>query len=127
MINRAALILKYKQPAIDWINEIDPDEDADQITQESVNKERMVYLIPDRAAFDEDTVRMWVELNHEALFKNELEDWYNEESLWPEELNLELFDTWFEVECHSVVIDTSEEPIVEEYFEEDDDGGAEVH
>ena len=120
MINRAALLLRYKQPAIDWINETDPYEDSPAIELDRVNEECSVYLIPDRAAADEDTVRMWVELNHVALLENELAGWYEDESLMPPNLSLELFDEWFDVECHSIVLDTSDEPIVEETYEADD-------
>lgn len=125
MINRAVVILKFKQPAIDWINEVD--EDGDIVDINSVNNDRIVYLIPDRAAFDEDTIRSWVELNHEALFKNELGFWYTDEDSWPQDLSLAVFDAWFEVECHSMLVDTSDEPIVEEVYEEDESGGEEVH
>ena len=45
MINRAALILKYKTPAIKWINEADPYQDDPGITNEFVNSDRTVYLI----------------------------------------------------------------------------------
>jgi hypothetical protein len=120
MINRAALLLRYKQPAVDWINESDPYKDSPGIELDRVNEERNVYLIPDRAAADEGTVRVWVELNHAALFENELAGWYEDESLMPSNLSLELFDEWFDVECHSIVLDTSDEPIIEETYDEDD-------
>ena len=119
MINRAALLLRYKQPAVDWINRTDPYKDSPEIELETVNEERNVYLIPDRAAADEGTTRMWVELNHLALLENELAGWYEDESLMPANLSLELFDEWFDVECHSIVLDTSDEPIIEETYEEE--------
>lgn len=123
MINRAAFLLRYKQPAVDWINEVDPSEDEPQVSLADVNRERTVYLIPDQAAADDDTVRSWVELNYEALMENELGAWYTDSSLVPE-FTLEMFDEWFEAECHSLVLDTSDEPIIEESNEYDDD---EIH
>ena len=121
MINRAALILRYKQPAVDWINESDPYGGSLGLELANVNQDRSVYLVPDDVADDDETVRSWVVLNHRALLENELGDWYTDESFLPQELNLELFDAWFEVECHSVIIDTSEEPIVEEFDEDPDE------
>ena len=40
MINRAAIILRYREPAMRWINEADPYEDDPGITLRTVNKER---------------------------------------------------------------------------------------
>ena len=33
MVNRTALLLRYKEPAIEWINETDPVEDAMVFTE----------------------------------------------------------------------------------------------
>ena len=121
MINRAAIILRYKQPAVDWINEVDPIEDGHPVSLIDVNRERTVYLIPDRAADDDNTVRSWIELNYEALMENELGAWYTDDSLMPKNLTLSMFDDWFEVECHSMIIDTSDDAIIEELDEYEDD------
>ena len=45
MINRAAVILKYKAPFIQWVNDADPYKDNPGITLESENKDCTVYLI----------------------------------------------------------------------------------
>ena len=42
MINRAAIILKYKPPAVQWINEVDPYEETQEISLEEANHERTV-------------------------------------------------------------------------------------
>ena len=106
MINRAALLLRYKEPAVAWINAADPYEQDPGITLERVNEERTVYLISDEDADTTDTVHAWVKLNYEALFENELEGWYVDESLWPKERSFQLFNDWFSVECHTVLRDT---------------------
>jgi len=48
----------------------------------------------------------WIALNYKQLFENEFEDWYTDETLWPQKRTRKLFNEWFEVECHSVLIDT---------------------
>jgi hypothetical protein len=45
MLNRAAIILKYKEPAIHWVNEADPSPESDPLSLEDANMERTVYLI----------------------------------------------------------------------------------
>ena len=106
MLNRAAIVLKYKPPAVKWINDADPYDDDPGITLESVNQDRTVYLISDDDGDTQDTVTRWVKRNYAALFESEPDDWYTDPSLWPQHRTLELFHEWFEVECHTVLIDT---------------------
>jgi hypothetical protein len=103
MINRAAIILKCKKPFIHWVNEVDPHNTDPGITLEEVNQERTVYLITDD---DAENLEDWLHLNFMKLFEHELEDWYTDESLWPKSRDRKLFDEWFKIECHCVLIDT---------------------
>ena len=114
MVNRAALILKYKAPAIKWINEADPYEDDPCITKEFVNSDRTVYLLKDEVADHPDDLADWVEMNVEILFENELSGWYNDPDLWPTDRSYTLFKKWFSVECHTVLEDTVGEPIIDD-------------
>jgi hypothetical protein len=114
MINRAALILKYKQPAVDWINATDPVKGKPSLTVEEVNEDRTVYLIQDEQADDPDVLEVWLRLNVEALFEDEISGWYQDDSLWPKNLNYKLFQSWFDVECHTVIIDTGENEIIDD-------------
>ncbi len=106
MLNRAALILKYKEPAIQWINGADPCNNDPGITIESVNEECTVYLISNQDADSPDAVDRWIKRNWQALFETELEGWYTDPDLWPKTRTLKLFHAWFTVECHTVVCDT---------------------
>jgi len=106
VINRAALLLRYKEPAVRWINEADPKPDSREVTLEGVNEERLVYLISDEDADSPSHVETWVRSNFQALFENELNGWYTDPSLWPKPLTYQLFQSWFEIECHSVIVDT---------------------
>lgn len=115
MINRAAVMLKYKQTAVDWINEVDP-KPSDNITLESVNQERTVYLVSHEDADSPDLVNRWVKANYKALFENELYAWYIDDSLWPKKRSFKVFQEWFDIECHTMVEDTVGTPI----FDEDD-------
>jgi len=108
LINRAAIILRYKEPAVKWVNDADPYNDSLGITISEINEDRTVYLIRDQDADSSDTVKEWVELNYLALFETELEGWYADPSLWPKDMSLQTFYSWFNVECNSVIIDTVE-------------------
>lgn len=114
MINRCVVILKYKDPAIRWINEADPYHEDPGITKEDVNEDRTVYLISDEVGESPEAVREWIKLNREVLFESELEGWYNSPELWPKKRTQKLFDDWFDVECHTVLEDTVEGPIFDD-------------
>jgi len=106
MVNRAAVLLRYRKPAVAWINEADPYHDDPGITLSDTNEERTVYLISNEDADDAKTFEGWLKSNYLALFETELEGWYVDESLWPEKRNFETFKSWFSVECHTVLLDT---------------------
>jgi len=106
MLNRAAVLLRYKAPAVAWINEADPYETDPRATLSSVNEERTVYLISDADADTADTLATWVKKNYLGLFENELEGWYVDESLWPKKRDFDTFNAWFSVEWHTVLLDT---------------------
>lgn len=106
MINRAAVLLRYREPAVQWINDADPYSDDPGISQDDVNRERTVYLISDEDAETDEAVEAWVELNYRVLFEEELQGWYSDPELWPRDLSFELFQAWFDVEWHTVILDT---------------------
>jgi hypothetical protein len=112
VVNRAALILKYKSPAISWINEADPNKEDPGITTDDVNVERTIYLISSADGDTEQTVERWVKRNYKALFEEELDGWYTDPELWPKKRTLKLFREWFDVECHTVLIDTVDGVII---------------
>ncbi len=115
MINRAAILLKVKHPAIGWINEADP-LGKDQITLENANEERTVYLVDDYVAEDPVNRMHWLKLNWKVLFETELEGWYVDDALWPKNLTFKMFQEWFELECHSVITDTVDAPLEDDGY-----------
>lgn len=116
MINRGTILLRYREPMIRWINDADPyDEDPD-ITREDVQCDRTGYLVADEDSDGKDAVERWVEANVEVLFESELKGWYTDPKLWPKPRDLESFQEWFDVEYHSVIIDTVRGEIQNEEF-----------
>lgn len=116
MINRTAVILKYKAPAIKWINEIELQQgDKNLTSEEDVNSnDQNIYLISEDENTPESTY-IWCEQNYKILFMTELEDWYIDKKLWPNELSYKLFNQWFDINWHSTIIDTVDnEPLLDE-------------
>lgn len=106
MVNRAAILLRYKAPFIRWVNDADPVESDPGITEMELHSERTIYLISDEDADNDRAVQAWLKRNYKKLFESELEGWYTDPELWPNPRSLNLFHEWFSVECHTVIIDT---------------------
>jgi len=71
-----------------------------------VNEDRTVYLISDGDGDSTATVARWVKRNYGTLFETELEGWHVDPSLWPEKRTLKVFREWFDIECHTMILDT---------------------
>ena len=107
MLNRAALICRYKQPFVDWINAVDP-APSRTVELDDVNQEHTVYLVE---AEEEHELTAWLKLNHQTLFERELEGWYTDPALWPEDRSLKALRAWCTIELHTVVVDTGDSPL----------------
>lgn len=81
---------------------------------ESVNDDLPVYLVGDEDADSDETLEEWIRSNFQELFESELEGWYTDPDLWPADRNFDLFKKWFDVECHTVLLDTVGGPIVDD-------------
>lgn len=102
MLNRSAFIVRYRQPFVDWINEVDP-YPRHTVTLERANDDATVYLVDvdGEADFSE-----WIRLNHGLLFEELLNDWYTDPSLWPQDRSYQTLQKWCSFEFHSLVLDT---------------------
>ncbi len=98
-IDRHAVVLIPKQPFIDWINEIYPDEN---ITLNS--KESNVYLV-NNSFKDMETL---LKRNYKMFFIMELEDWSTNKKDWPKKQTYKMFQQWFSVSTSYLVYDTEQ-------------------
>ena len=101
MLNRAALILWYKQPFVDWINAADPSPSSHTLTLAEGNQEHTVYLVE---VEDEDELAEWLARHHKKLFEQELNGWYTDRALWPWDRSLRMLKEWCSIELHTVVV-----------------------
>lgn len=110
MLNRAALIVRPKQPYLDWAAGLDvsglvPD----------VGGEKTVYLIPEFES-DEEGLRVLKRVYGE-IFERELDGWYTDPSAWPQKRDFKIFQQWFSIELHSVVEDVVDDALIDDEFE----------
>ncbi|MHB8612319.1 MAG: hypothetical protein ACYDAL_07805 [Candidatus Dormibacteraceae bacterium] len=108
MLNRAALILRYRQPFVDWINATDPSPSSHLVTLAEVSLERTIYLIE---VEDEDALASWLRRHHLEIFEEELSRWYTDPKLWPRDRSVKVLKEWCTLELHTVVLDFGDSPI----------------
>jgi len=115
-INRSLVILRHKQPFLDWLMSADPNPPK-HLTLASLEEDGDAFLIPGEptVANEADAVK-WVEKRWAMLFEHVLSNWLTDEDLWPKNRTLKLFRKWFIVEHRSMVWDLTNEPLdIEEW------------
>jgi len=111
MLNRSAVLLTCKQPFVDWINGVEPNDEVYNVTISDVNRERTVSLIDEESA---ENLESMLKQNYKMFFELECFNWYTDESLWPSKFTLKLFHEWFDIECNYVVEDLVGTEIIDE-------------
>lgn len=110
MVNRAALIVRPKQPFLDWAARLD-----DSGLVPDVDGEKTVYLIPEFES-DEEGLRLLKRVYAE-IFERELDGWHTDSSAWPQRRDFKTFQQWFSVELHSVVEDVVNDALIDDESE----------
>ena len=114
MLNRDLIVVRPKQPFVDWVNEADPYPDGSLKTLEEVNEDVSTFLVHDYASEDLDG---WLKECYLHLFEAILEEWYVDEALWPQDRTLALFKRWCGIEIHSMVFDIVDGPLIDDDFD----------
>lgn len=106
IINRAALVVRPRQPYLDWAAGLDEEsaEDARDLDQRA-----SVYLVPEDPTGERDTPPL--DEFVAVIFEAELAAWEEDESTWPERRDLATFEAWFEVAGQPTVVDLSRDDL----------------
>lgn len=112
-LNRGVLVVRPRQPFVDWVLTFDDDGPVDpEDAWESVNS----FLVPE---FDDPEQTMeWIEANIETVFEIMLNDWVMDPEHWPEDRGWEAFGEWFDLEYVDLAWDLVDEPLLSEAPEE---------
>lgn len=106
-INRSLILLKPKQPFLDWAHSLD--KESNKFTLQELAHDSIAYLIPE----------LWEDADQDEFFKSscelfweeQLAGWWTDEADWPKQRDFQMFLEWFDVEFHSLVFDLCDEPI----------------
>lgn len=102
-IDRTAIIIKPKQPLLDWFFSLYPD---DHYHKEEI-KNANVYLIDENI----NDVEKWLRKKFDKFFMRILGDWHENKKEWPQRRNYKMFKLWFRVEISEVVYDLEKRPV----------------
>ena len=105
MINRSAVIIRPRQPYIDWAARLD-----DSGLLPDPNAEPTIYLIPDYD--DDDEAWDLLAKYYTEIFEAELWGWHTVESDWPTERTFALFREWLDITFCSCLEDLCTDQIV---------------
>lgn len=106
-INRSLVILKPKQPFLDWAQTLDDGDE--EFSLEQLAEDSIAYLIPE--LWQDSDQQSLLKSYYGVLFEEQLAGWWTDEDEWPKKRDLKMFLDWFKVEFHSLVFDLCEEPI----------------
>ena len=104
-LNRSAIVVKPKQPILDWLHATDPT--SLELTLLNLTREPTIYLIPE-CDTDEDVAEVLRELC-EDIFEEQLAGWYINLAARP---SFDVFCRWFDYQHHSMLIDLCDEPLI---------------
>ena len=109
-INRTAVVIKLKQPFVNWLNSISGQSSDNAL--ELASPENLTFLIPE--FFGPDESLSYIRKRYSQIFEYELIGWCKDEQLWPANRNWKMFQEWFSVEINSEVLDLVDEDIEKE-------------
>ena len=109
MINRSVVIVKVKQPFVNWLAML-PDPTA--VSLEELNLEPSSYLLPE---CENDAEReVIIRRCSPGIFEAELEEWWGDEDDWPKIRDYQAFKQWFQLEFSPFVFDLTNDDLCDD-------------
>ena len=107
-LNRSAVVVKPKQPFLDWLHTADPT--SRDLSLRDLTQEPTIYLLPecDTPAELDEALRE----RCEEIFIEQLAAWFNDEETWPQDLSFEAFRHCFDCQHHSMLVDLCHDPLI---------------
>jgi hypothetical protein len=111
MLNRSLLVVRAKQPLLDWLRSL-PDPEDNSTTLEVINADASAYLLP---SYDDDRDQhALLRSVFRPVFDDQLAGWWTDETHWPKKRTFTVFLEWFDLEWHSVIEDLVAAPLIDE-------------
>ena len=112
VVNRSLLIVRPRQPYVDWANSVDDDGPPADLT--FLREQPHAYLVEDIELLDE--FAQLIDVYWEPIFHEQLDGWMRDPDLWPEELTREMFLKWFDCELSTMIWDMLKTKIKSRFY-----------
>jgi hypothetical protein len=110
MLNRSAIVVKPRQPFLDWLHMADPT--SRNLSLRELAEEPTIYLIPE--CDTEEDVRGVLQELCDQIFVEQLASWFTDESTWPRDRGFDVFCRWFDFQHHSMLVDLCDDLLIDE-------------
>jgi hypothetical protein len=110
MLNRSAIVVKPRQPFLDWLHMADPT--SRNLSLRELVQEPTIYLIPE--CDTEEDVREVLQELCEEIFVEQLAGWFTDERTWPRDRSFDVFCRWFDFQHHSMLVDLCDDLLIDE-------------
>jgi hypothetical protein len=107
ILNRNAIIVKPKMSFYEWLQMIEHDD----LTPDDVIGQRSIYMVDEVDSTTPEIIAMTVAAYCPEIIIAEIFGWYEDESIIPENLDMILFNKWFDWEFTDSIADLSDEKI----------------
>lgn len=101
VLNRSAVVVRAKQPFLDWLWSVDPSSRHHMLND--VNDQPSIYLLPECESEEESAkaLRKFCK----DIFEERLNGWWRDVSVWPKDLSFRAFVRWFDYSRHEIIFD----------------------
>ena len=111
-INRAVAIIKPKQPYLEWARAAP---DPIDVSLDELRQDCTAVLLPDVA--NDIEAEAYLRTIYQEIFTVELAAWDTNVDDWPHVRDYASFRAWFDIELHSLVLDSLKTPVRHEQYE----------
>ncbi|MGF6147614.1 Uncharacterised protein [Kingella potus] len=106
-VDRTAVVLKPTQKFLDWLKSTD--DSLPELTLAQIRSNCSVFLVPE-ADTPEAVIGYFGERSRQ-IFEAEISSWEVEHKDWPQDMGVQAFWEFFEVEIHDAVFDLEQADI----------------
>ena len=111
-VNRSVITIVVKKPFQDWLESLPEKSASEHFNLDNVNEDNSAYMVP--AFEDQEQPMDYVKEIAPAIFEEQLESWYTDETNWPKNRDWKTFQEWFDVRIHTMAFDFCDEPLERE-------------
>jgi hypothetical protein len=82
------------------------------LTLGHLTREPTIYLVSECG--DPDEEQACLQAVFSIVFEDQLDGWWRDRTTWPTPRSLDVFTRWFDCQFHSMLLDLTDEPLIDE-------------